>query len=35
MLQTLRQVASRVVPQSLIMRRGPTGANRVALTRCP
>lgn len=32
MLQTLRQVASRVVPQSLIMRRGPTGANRVALT---
>lgn len=32
MLQTLRQVASRVVPPSLIVRRGPTGARRVALT---
>lgn len=32
MLQTLRQVASRVIPQSLILRRGPTGAKRVALT---
>ena len=32
MLQTLRQAASRVVPQSLILRRGPTGGNRVALT---
>ncbi len=32
MIQTLRQVASRVLPQSLIMRRGPTGAGRVALT---
>jgi peptidoglycan-N-acetylglucosamine deacetylase len=32
MLQTLRQAASRVLPQSLILRRGPTGAKRVALT---
>jgi peptidoglycan-N-acetylglucosamine deacetylase len=30
--QNLRQAASRVVPQSLIMRRGPRGARRVALT---
>jgi peptidoglycan-N-acetylglucosamine deacetylase len=32
MLQTLRQVASRIVPRSLIVRRGPVGARRVALT---
>lgn len=32
MLQTLRQAASRVIPQSLILRRGPTGGKRVALT---
>ncbi len=32
MLQTLRQVASRVVPSSFIVRRGPVGARRVALT---
>lgn len=32
MLQTLRQVASKVVPQSLLIKRGPTGARRVALT---
>ncbi|MEZ4360897.1 MAG: polysaccharide deacetylase family protein [Kofleriaceae bacterium] len=30
--QSLRQAASRIVPQSLIMRRGPSGARRVALT---
>lgn len=32
MFATLRQAASRVIPQSLILRRGPTGGNRVALT---
>ncbi|MBK7540099.1 MAG: polysaccharide deacetylase family protein [Myxococcales bacterium] len=32
MLQTLRQVASRVLPPSLVVRRGPVGAKRVALT---
>jgi peptidoglycan-N-acetylglucosamine deacetylase len=32
MFQTLRQAASRILPQSYIVRRGPVGGRRVALT---